>query len=61
MCENTALGPSTKLPHILCAGIGSLQLGVVLVLSTLVTLGVIFPCFSPRLTYLLELILFKAH
>ena len=25
------LGPGTKLPHILCAGIGPLQLGIVLV------------------------------
>ena len=32
MWENTALGPGTKLPHILCAGIGLLQLGVVLVI-----------------------------
>ena len=32
MWENTALGLYTKLLHILCAGIGSLQLGVVLVL-----------------------------
>ena len=29
--ENMALGPGTKLPHILCAGIGPLQLGIVLV------------------------------
>ena len=29
--ENTVLGPGTKLIHILCAGIGPLQLGVVLV------------------------------
>ena len=49
MLENTALGPGTKLPHIqghiclsrdvlahiLCEGIGPLQLGVVLVLLLL--------------------------
>ena len=34
--ENTALGPGTKLPHILCAGISQLQLGVVLVLLSFV-------------------------
>ena len=32
MWENIALGPGTKLPHILCAGIGPQQLSVVLVL-----------------------------
>ena len=32
--ENTALGLGTKLPHNLCAGIGPLQLGVVLVSLT---------------------------
>ena len=31
MWENTAPGPGAKLPHILCAGIGPLQLGVVVV------------------------------
>ena len=31
--ENTALGPGTKLPYILCTAIGPLQLGVVLVFS----------------------------
>ena len=30
--QNTALDPGTRLPHIICAGIGPLQLGVVLVL-----------------------------
>ena len=30
--KNTALGPGTKLHHILCDGIGPLQLGVVLII-----------------------------
>ena len=36
---NTASG--TKLPHIFCAGIGPLQLGVVLVLSTELFSGIL--------------------
>ena len=35
--ENTVLGPGTKLPHILCAGIGPVQLGVVLVIKLMFT------------------------
>ena len=43
--ENTALYPiSTKLPHILCAGIGPLQLGVVLVVYIIVYIIVYIYC-----------------